>query len=688
MSGSLSASCARGLLGLLAALAWAATLPSLAAAEPLRMTNVEVEGGESSWHPTNAFRIDWTQVPGPPAAPRAVVYRLYDSEGNPIGAPVRNTKAVLAIFPLVVPSLPGVYRVEMWLENAEGQTGPAASATLRFDDVPPAAPLAQAPGSWLTGRDEARLKIEPPPGPPPLSGLRGYAVSVDAGSGGSPCAQPGWCSLAETDVLAGGGGDSALLGTLPEGTSYARVAAVSGSGVASAVVSVPIRVDGSAPRLSLQGLSDGWSSGPVHLTATATDLLSGMQAAGPTGPFTAISVDGGTPALAPGDAVSTWVTGNGIHRVSYFGRDAAGNVGDGRLGPGPATATVAIDEEPPRVVFAAAQDAAEPERIEAEVADGLSGPSPRRGSIRLRQAGTHAAFAQLPTRVAAGRLIADWDSDAYPPGKYEFLAIGYDRAGNAGTGTDRARGARMVLVNPLKTPVALEAGFGGRELVYQRCRRSRGSRRCHRRRVTSFDSRPAARTVPFNHGIRFGGRMTSPGGPRGGLEIAVTETFSPGADPPQRTTVARTEPDGTFSLQLAPGPSRDVVATFAGTGTLTRAVARSVHLGVLASVRLRTSAAVAKVGGAPILFSGSVDGAGVAGPAEGLPVEIQFRYPGAGWSEFRTVETDARGRFRYAYRFSDDDSRGVRFQFRAYASGREGWPYEAAFSRPLAVLGR
>jgi hypothetical protein len=69
-------------------------------------------------------------------------------------------------------------------------------------------------------------------------------------------------------------------------------------------------------------------------------------------------------------------------------------------------------------------------------------------------------------------------------------------------------------------------------------------------------------------------------------------------------------------------------------------------------------------------------------------VELQFRYPGAGWSGFRTVQTDAHGRFRYAYRFSDDDSRGVRFQFRAYAKGREGWPYEPAASRPIAVTGR
>ena len=87
---------------------------------------------------------------------------------------------------------------------------------------------------------------------------------------------------------------------------------------------------------------------------------------------------------------------------------------------------VRIDEDPPRVAFAAAQDPAEPERIEATVGDPLSGPSRGRGSIAVRLAGTRARFEELPTRVAGGRLVARWDSDSYPPGKYEFLATGYD----------------------------------------------------------------------------------------------------------------------------------------------------------------------------------------------------------------------------------------------------------------------
>lgn len=679
-----------GLLALALAFLAACFLPSVAtAAQSLRMNNLQVEGGEDNWHAENAFALTWDQVPGPPVYPRAVLYRLYDSEGNLVAGPVRNTQTVLTINPLEVPPIPDAYTVEAWLEDSEGQAGPPAHATLRFDDAAPAPPLPVAPSGWLTSGDSVPLQIGHPTEPLPISGIRGYAISLDEGGGSLPCARPDRCSVAETDLAGGIDDDTIDLAPLPEGITFARVLAVSGSGVASPLASVPIWVDSSTPLLSLQGLPAGWSSGPVRLSALATDPLSGMAAAGPNGPFTALAVDGGAPATSPGDTVSTWVSGSGVHQVTYFARDAAGNVNDGALGPSPATATVRIDEEPPQVLFAAAQDPAEPERIEATVSDSLSGPSPDRGSIALRQAGTHVRFEELPTQVIGERLVAHWDSDSYPPGKYEFLATGYDRAGNVTTGDQRARGAKMVLVNPLKTPTALEAGFGGRVLVWQHCNRSRKGRRCHRRRVTSFDARPAARTVPFGHGVRFGGRLKSVyGGPLGGLEVRVTETFATGATPAQRTTLVRTEPDGTFSLQLVPGPSREVTASFAGTRTLTRASARSVQLGALAAVRLHASAATAKVGGAPVVFSGSVDQTGAARSKKGLPVELQFRYPGADWSEFRTVEADARGRFRYAYRFSDDDSRGVRFQFRAYVNGREGWPYEPAYSRPIAVLGR
>ena len=80
---------------------------------------------------------------------------------------------------------------------------------------------------------------------------------------------------------------------------------------------------------------------------------------------------------------------------------------------------------------------------------------------------------------------------------------------------------------------------------------------------------------------------------------------------------------------------------------------------------MRASTATATVGGRPVVFRGTVAAAPGELPPGGATVQLQFRAAGLRWTEFRSVRTDPRGRFRYPYRFSDDDSRGIRFRFRA-----------------------
>jgi hypothetical protein len=596
------------------------------------------------WQADPLFRLDPEQLPGTAPGATKIGYLVRDSQGSPVR--MLDREAANPLDWIEVPPVPGIYTVEGWLEDSTGKELRRASTTAFFDDAAPAPSAPEAPDRWLLGTEPAVLRINPPDEPLPLSGLRGYAVSLDHGGGSSPCAGPTLCAVAEID-LAAESGNSLSLGTLPEGVNYARVAAVSGAGVPSLASTLVFKVDATPPALALQGLTGGWSDGPLRITALATDQLSGMAAAGPLGPYTAIAVDGDAQAAAPGDAVSTWVSGSGVHEVELSARDAAGNVADESP---PETALVRIDEEAPRVEFAATQDPAEPERIETFVTDPLSGPSLKNGSIAVRLTGTRARFEELPTRVEAGRLIARWDSDSYPPGKYEFLATGFDRAGNVGLGSNRMRGGKMVLVNPLKMPVLLATRLSG---------------------------------LLFTGGLRRIG-----GGPIAGQEVTVAETFAAGAEPRRRTTLVRTGEEGGFALHLKPGPSRDVVALFDGNRVLSRAAGSGVHLAAVTTVQLRASAASARVGGKPVVFSGKVRAVGAQRTVRGLPVELQFRYRGASWSEFRTVEADTRGRFRYAYRFSDDDSRGVRFQFRAYVKGREGWPYEPGTSRPVLVRGR
>lgn len=674
------------------ALATVAPSPAPAAdAPPLPPQELTVYGGEERWHEGRGFELRW-RLPLPTSHPIvAVHYRALDAAGAPRvpEARIASTERV----DLRVP-WPGEYTAEVWLEDSAGQLGPAATAKLRFDDARPG-PVAPLPVEEWIGRRELPypVRLTHPAAPLPVSGVRGYAVSVDRFPHGEPCASARRCEDAETDLRGGIADDVIRVGDLPEGTSYVHAVAVSGSGVRSATVgSTRLRVDTTSPTTSLAGVPTGWSKKPVTLVATASDALSGMAPDGPGGPFTAIQVDDGVPKLAAGDSVRMAIIAQGVHRVAYYARDAAGNVDDGALinderNPAPATAVVRIDREPPSVAFLNSQNPLDPDLIVARVADPLSGPSTARGQIAVRPRGSHERFEALPTEVAGGDLRARWESDAYAPGEYEFRAVAYDAAGNAATASARSDGAPMVLSSPLKPPTALRAGLAAPVSASSRCAGPTGHRRC--RRLTILPSGRRAGVVSYGRGSRLNGRLFGPdGSPLAGMPIEVEERFDPGASPALRRTAVLTGPNGAFTVPLAPGPSRTVTATFRGTRVRAWASSHPIRLGVRSGVRMRASATVARVGGAPVVFRGRVLGAGTAVPAAPRWVQLQFRVAGLPWSEFRTVQTDRRGRFRYGYRFEDDDSRGARFQFRAVVPAQSDWPYEPGASRPVAVWGR
>jgi hypothetical protein len=642
------------------AIATLAALVTLVGASPASATfqprNLHVLGGEEAWHADRGFELRWSN----PAGVNAVHYRVLSPAGQVAEATL--DWPATAIEYLNVPPTPGIYTAEVWLEDSGGGLGPPATAELRFDDAPPG-PTEPAPVSGWIPRDAFPLTIRlgPPEGAEPLSGIRGYAFGIDRDPEGEPCAAR-LCGEAETDLAGGRGDNMVVIPGLPEGTSYLHAVAVSGSGVKSTTTeTVPLRVDQADPVTTLSGAGAGWSNRPARLLARATDSASGMVASGGGTPFTAIQIDGGVPIAALGDSVATTVIGSGVHSVAYYARDAAGNVADGALVNGsqnaaPPAAVVRVDRDPPAVAFAAAQDPRDPERIEAAVSDPLSGFDPARGKIAVRPAGSRQRFVELPSEGRGGALVANWDSAASPPGLYEFRVIAYDVAGNASSSLLRSNGSRMLLRSPLKIATTLTAGLG-------------------------------SRTVKLGSRVSFGGRLTAGRHtPLAGMPVRVIERFDSGIGPRERTSTAKTGPDGRFAVRLQPGPSREVVATVASTPTLAGTSSPPARLDVRGRLSLQASVSAAKVGGQPVVFSGRV--AGTSLPPGGKTVQLQFRLPGLPWSEFRAVTTDARGRFRYSYRFVDDDSRGVRFQFRAFAPAQAGWPYEAAGSRPVTVRGR
>ena len=651
-------------VALIAAIA-AALLPSPVAATVLQPVDPSVDGGEETWHADPGFALRWSNPPGV----TAVHYRLLDPTGATRLLEARIGWAATAIQHLTVPDVSGAYTAEVWLEGESGAEGPPVAVKLRFDDTPPGDAAPKPMPAWI-GRNDfpLLLSVDHPAGPEPLSGIRGYAVSVDREPDGKPCEGAASCSETETDLRAGVDGDSLLVADLPEGLSYLHAAAVSGSGIRSSLVgSTPLRVDETDPTTQLEGIPPGWSSKPLTLVATATDDGSGMVAAGDApAPFTAIRVDDGAPVVAAGGRVSATVVASGSHTVAFYARDVAGNTDDGGRINGvqnrpPRTAMVRIDRDSPTLAFSNAQDPAEPERIEAHAGDLLSGIDPAWGTIGVRPVGSAARFEPLPTQVTGSTLIARWSSEAYPPGAYEFRATARDRAGNVTTTTARADGGAMKLHNPIKVPTRLSLTL-------------------HRT--------GAGTTISCDEGASLGGQLVAGRrAPLSGMPIRIVERFASGSEPQERVTTARTDGRGRFRLGLHPGPTREIIALTPPAATLQGARSTPVALAARACVSLSASSPVAKVGGRAIVFRGHVRSPGAELPQQGIPVQLQFRLPGLRWSAFRTAQTDGRGFFRYPYRFADDDSRGVRFRFRAFVAARAGWPFESAGSPSVGVLG-
>ena len=345
--------------------------------------------------------------------------------------------------------------------------------------------------------------------------------------------------------------------------------------------------------------------------------------------------------------------------------------------------------KPARACASPQATAGDPERIEATVADALSGPRPDRGLIELPPGRQSGRFRPLPTDAArpARRPL---ELRRLPPRRLRIPRGRLRRGGELGGLDDPAPGgAPLVLHDPVEagSPARLRVRRP-RRLVFQRARAPTGAAAATAPSSAPSPSarRPArspAATAPL-----VGGRLVDAGGePLAGQTVDVVETFARGSRNGTRTTPVTTD----AAAASAPGwrrgraagerrvpgdapPHPRQWARRCGCGSAPRSACGSRPRGRGSAAR-RSSSAVAYLHPEARI------------PARGLPVQLEFRLPGTAWTEFRTLQSDGSGRFPYPYSFSDDDSAGVRFLFRAFVPATGDWPFAPATSRPLAVTG-
>lgn len=391
------------------------------------------------------------------------------------------------------------------------------------------------------------------------------------------------------------------------------------------------------PRFSLAWTNPGGQVAPIaqaHWTACRAPAHGGGCAEGSVAGEDIAALDG-LAVPEPGD----WTV-----RVRL--EDAAGNTDPAAVSD---PVHVRFDPEGPDRLGFLPRDPADPRRVEALIADAVSGPAG--GRIEIRRSGGGAGWIELPTALSGERLTARLDEAALKPGLYDGRVTGRDAAGNERT-SDRyeADGSPFTVSLPARTPTRFTA--------------------------------PAGKPVMVRFGARrsVSGRLvTSTGQPVAGGRVEVrSKAYSPLARE-RRLGGVRTGDDGTFTYLAGAGPSRALRFIYDGTQTL--GTARAVQ-GILvrAAMTLRVDRRRVRNGRA-VLFTGRLRGGPV--PRRGKLIDLQAYYRGR-WRTFATVRSTRKGVFRARYRFEVTHGRVV-YRFRAMARREAVYPYELGISPQVRV---
>jgi hypothetical protein len=362
--------------------------------------------------------------------------------------------------------------------------------------------------------------------------------------------------------------------------------------------------------------------------------------------------------------------------------DAAGNVDATRASD---PVRLRFDPQVDGAAFEA-PDRGDPRRLVVAVTDHLSGVAP--GTIELRRRG-RTAWRALPTALAGTRLTALVPDTELADGPYELRALAHDIAGNERVADRYADGSRAVIVLPLRSATRLLGAASAAprrtcSIVTRTVRR--GGRRVRvRHRVCRTTTARAALggtlAVPFGRAATVRGALqTYSGRPVAGAAVLVDAEPRTGGSA-RRAATLRTAGDGTFAYRVPAGPSRMLHFAFPGDEVLAPTAAH-ITLRVPAGATLHSSRRTVR-NGASVTFSGRL----IAPPPEaGKLVTLQAFYRRA-WRTFAVARTDARGRFRQAYRFQATVGR-VAYHFRARIEREASYPYETGVTPVVTVLVR
>jgi hypothetical protein len=320
-----------------------------------------------------------------------------------------------------------------------------------------------------------------------------------------------------------------------------------------------------------------------------------------------------------------------------------------------------FDPDAPVLAFEA-PDPADPLRVSVLAEDTQSGLAS--GEIEMRRMGGD-AWHGLATTIVGRRLVGYVDDERFRTGAFEFRARATDTAGNEGSTSRQADGARATIALPVRFVTRLSVGL----------RRPAARRRARRQRLLS-----RAR-VPFGRQVRLLGRLTNADGqPLDDATVEVLSDTSNDATGWVSAGIAHTDRAGRFSYVARANRSKTLRFRYAGSRRI-HSAEDEFRLGVPAVTTIRARPRKL-LNGETVTLSGSV----LTGPLPpaGKLIEIQAFFRDR-WRTFSTTRANARGHWRFEYQF--DGTRGrVWYRLRARLPAEGGYPFDTGDSPVARVL--
>jgi len=167
------------------------------------------------------------------------------------------------------------------------------------------------------------------------------------------------------------------------------------------------------------------------------------------------------------------------------------------------------------------------------------------------------------------------------------------------------------------------------------------------------------------------------GAPVAGANVCLYETIDAEGEIRQLAQVTKTKTDGSFAVQVEPGPSRRFELGYRYSNQVVEKGSLYLDSAVRPSFRLRSKGKLHN--GQNVGFRGAIPGPNAAG--RGISVQARV---GKKWRTFKQIKVNAKGRFKGRYRFTS--TRGlVIYRFRARVKRQGNYPYSPGSSKVLKV---